>query len=147
MSDAQASLCPPVLLWIVRPILGMMKRGILVKFWLYSSLIFALALPTYASGRTSFTIMGVRDCKTWTEDQKSVAAGKDFARLIGSGNISWVLGFLSALNYVDDETDVLGAIDSDTVEEWVGQYCSQHPDDDTADAAIKLFIKLKKVAR
>lgn len=74
--------------------------------------------------------------------------GVGVQRLANNSHVSWILGFLTGLNYnFDGGKDVLQAIDAGTVTDWIDRYCEQHPKKDTVDAALKLFSELQKMAK
>lgn len=109
---------------------------------------FVVVVPTYASQPIIVTVIGHRDCNTWITDRRKAIAGQGVERLADTGDVAWVLGFITGLNYASDEgTDMLRAIDADTISDWVDRYCQQHPTEDTVKAAAKLFIELQKIKK
>ncbi|MBN9134166.1 MAG: hypothetical protein J0H48_12520 [Nitrosospira multiformis] len=61
---------------------------------------------------------------------------------------AWVLGFLTALNLTSSgKKDVLAVVDADTIYTWIDRYCVENPKSDTPDAAVELFLKLRKIAK
>lgn len=147
MSDAKSVNCPEMstrtfllLFWI---------RGWQLKFWLFLVLGFCVAVPSYASQQPgAVTVIGYRDCKTWLADRRKAQAGQGIENLADAGDVAWVLGFITGLNYASAEgADMLRAIDADTIAEWVDRYCQQHPREGTVDAAAKLFVRLQRITK
>lgn len=111
---------------------------------------FVVSVPTYASQAATVTIIGHLDCKTWMTDRRKATSGLDIERLADAGDVAWINGFMTGLNYAytsDEGTDMLRAIDADTISDWVDRYCQQHPRKSTVDAALKLFIELQKIKK
>jgi hypothetical protein len=87
-------------------------------------------------------------CNSWTSDRKEAANGKGAEVFSDSWGKSWILGYLSALNMsLGEEKDTLAAVDGETVFLWVDKYCDKNPNKQLYEAALDLFIKLKKISK
>jgi hypothetical protein len=80
---------------------------------------------------------GTSSCGTWTvaRQQRSVTAGRA---------AQWVAGYLSGVNTTSDKPDVLSGLDFDAMVAFVDNYCSAHPLDPIAGAAIVLMMELRR---
>lgn len=126
----------------------MLEKMKLLKFYSILILLLAIALPSHANERIRVTIIGSSDCQNWTEKRKKTTSGEPLDWVSDIHPVAWVTGYLSALNKtVNENKDVLGAIDTNTVRDWIDRYCIRNPKKDTFDAADELFEELKKITR
>ncbi|RWA59461.1 hypothetical protein [Mesorhizobium sp.] len=62
--------------------------------------------------------------------------------------MSWVLGFLTAMNYRNSlsgaDGNVTSKTDSDGMMMWMVNYCREHPLDDLNKATMQLYFELTK---
>jgi hypothetical protein len=96
-----------------------------------------LFLPTIVNAGT-ITVRGVgtESCGTWVKNP-------DLRR----GNMEWVLGFVSAMNYAhwkdvprqSAEIDLLNAIDANAIEVWMTNFCAQNQSQPIGIAAAVLI--------
>lgn len=54
----------------------------------------------------------------------------------------WVLGYITARNYVDDAEAGKG-VDNDVIYQMLIDYCTNNPNDDIDDASIYIYESLK----
>jgi len=89
---------------------------------------------------------GSSSCGSWTEARRTKAPHQDAQQ-------QWVFGFLSGANlgFLDPANktvtpyapDFLKGRDFDSVVAWIDNYCSAHPLDEIATAAIALLAELR----
>jgi hypothetical protein len=94
--------------------------------------------PTYLG-------FGSASCASWS-------SGRQAKTLVAFGQMGWVLGFLSGASLMEKITDKTGPdtlkdVDADAVLGWMDKYCSEHPLDRIAAAAVELQVTLRKKAR
>jgi hypothetical protein len=56
--------------------------------------------------------------------------------------VSWVMGYMAAVNINVAETDILGNIDGEGMKAWVDNYCQAHPLDTVSKATGALAFEL-----
>ncbi len=81
-----------------------------------------LARVDYAAAQGGqYNLMGLRtgSCAKWTASHRENENG-----VLPQVQLSWVLGFLSAVGLMgDDRFDPLRGVDADAVEAWIGNWC------------------------
>ena len=89
------------------------------------ALLAALIGPCSVVSAQSFHYIGTggASCGEWTADRRFPDSSRSQA------DEQWVLGFLSAVGYVDPDRDPLHGMDADGVWAWVDNYCRDHPID------------------
>lgn len=96
---------------------------------------FALSM-TVMSGMASAgeTVLGsgVLSCDGYLEAEETAKLSSE----------NWVLGFLSSSNMRARNLDLLVNMDNGTVIEAIENYCTKHPEDSIADAAVGLLKSL-----
>jgi hypothetical protein len=55
---------------------------------------------------------------------------------------NWVLGYVTGVNFLASETDMLATVDTKGVQAWVDNYCQAHPLDTVDMAAQTLTFEL-----
>ena len=81
---------------------------------------------------------GLMSCGKWNKEQDRIMKGL---------YVSWVLGYVSALNFTNTNTDALKNTDSDAVESAIDKFCLQNPLEDVHDASNDVFLQLLRMAR
>lgn len=107
----------------------------------------SLALPTVAMANAQngiFSVMGLAamSCGRYTADRRQAPPDQD--------NLAyeWVAGYLSAYNqYVDPARDVIGTPDAAALSGWLDNYCTTHPLDNLAQAAMALIRERRPAKR
>ena len=82
------------------------------------------------------TIMGHYTCGSYIKD--GVEGGNEFIEYF---TLWWVKGFLSGVNWADDE-ELGKGIDDDSISLAIEKYCRDNPLKDTADAVLSLFYNI-----
>ncbi|RWN51934.1 hypothetical protein [Mesorhizobium sp.] len=81
---------------------------------------------------------GAQSCGRWVKANES-------SRVHG---MSWVLGFMTAMNLRNSLNEANGNVtsgaDTDSMELWLVNYCSGHPLDDLNEATLQLYFELSK---
>lgn len=89
------------------------------------------------------TILGMSECKDWMKEeveQKKLSASYDM-RL---NYTMWSLGFLSGFNYANpSDRNLLEAVNSDLVKEWISAYCKAKPNASLSEALLALIKKIE----
>ncbi len=75
---------------------------------------------------------GVLTCESYLDSDETVKLSSE----------SWVLGFLSSSNMRARNLDLLLKMDNGTVIDAIETYCTRHPSDSIADAAVGLLKSL-----
>jgi len=95
-----------------------------------------------AEKRRAFTTIGDRTCRYWTESKLGESGSNS---ILATANRTWFVGFISGLNAGLTAPDALDAIDAESAEEWVDQYCLRHADQPLSDAGETLIVELIKM--
>lgn len=99
------------------------------------ALTFALSMSVMsgvaAAGETVLG-SGVLSCDGYLEAEETAKLSSE----------NWVLGFLSSSNMRARNIDLLVNMDNGTVIEAIENYCTKHPEDSIADAAVGLLKSL-----
>jgi hypothetical protein len=107
------------------------------------ALLLVLPCACWALGPGQFENLGIGNdsCGQWTQSRREIGYR-------WQGYVSWVQGFLTAINLFADEThDVTRGIDSDGLVSWIDNFCQQHPLENIAFAAQQLLSELKSRGR
>ena len=101
----------------------------------------ALALAASVPIKGPETFYGYPDedsCGYWIEQRRR---GEGRSQLWEA----WILGFVTGLNvFGPNNGNIAPDVKADGLQAWVDQYCSAHPLDSIAMAAIKLTDELKR---
>lgn len=88
------------------------------------------------------TIIGAPECKDWLwaeAEAKKLDSQFDYRQAYSA----WAYGFYSGYNTASDHPDdLLYAVDSSVIDEWIAKYCGQHPKDDLYNAVVNLIQKV-----
>ncbi len=95
------------------------------------ALVAAFGAGPAAAGETMLG-SGVLSCEAYLEAEETAKLSSE----------SWVLGFLSSSNLRARNLDLLVNMDNGTVIDAIETYCSRHPSDTMADAAVGLLKSL-----
>lgn len=111
---------------------------------LIMGMLIALSLmATICNAAPQFNVLGAgtASCGEWTKARKTRSHLEDMF-------VSWVQGFLTALNavlasrHLPGTADVSDGIDAEGLLAWIDNYCSQHPLDSIAKATLALNTEL-----
>lgn len=91
----------------------------------------------------TISILGATSCAEWTSIRASQNDPPGMRTMREIVPISWLLGFLTGLNAADDGGNALGAIDGETIADWMDGYCANHAKKDLYDGGKALYKKLK----
>jgi hypothetical protein len=90
------------------------------------------------------SVLAVISCADWSSRRASLDDPPGIRSAREAAPTFWLLGFLSGLNAADGGGDALGAIDGETVADWIDVYCAKNPGKDLFDGANALYEKLKR---
>jgi hypothetical protein len=100
---------------------------------------------SHAEERGSYTSIGKLSCKDWRDDRrKDEKDNKKFWSIHGT---FWILGFMTAINALEDKKDLLADVNVDTLVAWTDKYCRENPNKDVLDSSIELTLKLRKTVK
>lgn len=93
-----------------------------------------------ANALSVITTVGTRDCKTWVNVQRHGS------RRLKLAERNWLYGFISGFAMGKLEDIIKTKTNPDTYRQWVTNYCSANPGQDSADAALALISELERNA-
>jgi hypothetical protein len=86
---------------------------------------------------------GTLSCGSWSAHRREYRLGDPAtlgAQVHSVEDGAWVLGFLSGIGFVGDNTDdPLDGVDADGVWAWIDNYCRDHPIQHIAKAAAAFY--------
>ncbi len=91
------------------------------------------ALGGTAHAARTYTVLGTglaRTCHQWNEN----VTGTTALSVEGVALVNWATGFVSGAGFFGS-TDPGAGMTPASLEEWIGGYCSAHPEDNLATAA------------
>lgn len=113
-----------------------------------------ITAPATSSERKTYTTIGDPTCKVWTINREKADRGKNAKstpemvdRISDYYVTAWSIGYLNALNAKEEKKDVLEIVDAGTIHIWIDRYCSHNPNKYVSDAALELFMELRKIAK
>lgn len=117
---------------------------------IYFALAFAILLTTSQShaARKTYTALASPSCKDWM-DARSERKKIDplSPRTLSTTREFWLLGLMTGMNALyTDEVDLLKAVNSTLIYDWMDRFCNEHPTKDVLDGAFRLMKELEKNA-